>query len=74
MFVVWGRDANKVGVQDLVMLNVSNPADSITLLTKYSDPNAPTGGDDFNYNDGATNNLSSGAKAGIAVGCIAVST
>lgn len=61
---MWGIDSNKVGISSVLILNTTDP-DAITMSTTYIDPNVTIAEDD---NSG----LSSGAKAGIAVGCVAV--
>lgn len=66
---MWGVDGNNVGISSVLILNTTNP-DAITMSTTYIDPNAKIANAG---NSGADNSgLSSGAKAGIAVGCVAV--
>jgi hypothetical protein len=60
---MWGIDGNKQGIDNMVMLNVSQPNTSISLLTQYVGPNSSN---NANYDEG----LSTGGKAGVAVGCV----
>lgn len=86
LFIMWGMDANNVGISSILVLNVSNP-ESIVLSRKYIDPSAPNASQDVIGNtetndDGSSigtmpggsgsNDISTGAKAGIAVACIVV--
>ncbi|GAN02464.1 hypothetical protein MAM1_0022d01908 [Mucor ambiguus] len=82
LFVMWGIDPNKVGTSSVLILNTTNP-NAVTISSKYVDPNASNSTEDSNGNtaksgDGnnivgsASEGLSSGAKAGIAVAAVVV--
>lgn len=66
VFILWGIDGNRIGVNSILILDVSNP-DAITLSENFVDANLPT-------QELPSAGLNKGAKIGIAVGCaVAVS-
>ncbi|KAI8385646.1 hypothetical protein BD560DRAFT_383975 [Blakeslea trispora] len=81
MLVVWGLNSNRVGINSVLILNISDPY-AITLSNKYHDPNlvvqAPipganntSGGNNTILQDQKPQNgLSMGAIGGIVAACV----